>query len=127
MSSGIKIYKIKDFIRKNESGEIDFDKSMQMVRELAAAVMSHGSHNILIDLRETTTSVDRMDEVMRIVMAFVQLMPSFKNKIANVIPHDANRVAGAEQFEACMQIKEFQYKFFTEFEHAIEWLSDIVT
>jgi hypothetical protein len=39
MSSRIKVYKIKDFIRKSESGEIDFDKSIQIVRELSTALL----------------------------------------------------------------------------------------
>ena len=127
MSSGIKVYKIKDFIRKNESGEIDFAKSIQIVRELSAAAAFHTDHNILIDLRKTTASVAGMDDVMKVVMEFVQYMPSFKNKIANVVPSDANRVSLSKEFEACMKIKNFQYRFFTEFEQAIEWLSDVIT
>ncbi len=127
MASAIKIYKIKDFIRKNESGEIDFDKSIRMVHELSIAAAYHTNHNILVDLRETKTSIERMDEVMKIVMEFVRMRPYFKNKIANVIPNDENRFASAKQFETFMNLKNFQYKFFTEFEHAIEWLSDVNT
>ena len=63
-----------------------------------------------------------MDDLMKIAMELVQLMPpSFKNKIANVIPDDEDRVSVAENFEACMKIKKFQYKFFTDYEQAIEW------
>ena len=127
MPSGIKIYKIKDFIRKTEPGDIDFDRSIQIVRELAAAAAFHTDHNILIDLRETTLTVDNMADVMKVAMEFGQLMSSFKNKIANVVPSDAERVSVAEKFEACMKIKKFQYRFFTDFEDAIEWLSDIKT
>ena len=47
------------------------------------------------------------------------------NKIANVIPGDEDRVSLAKKFEACMKIKKFQYKIFTDFEDAIEWLSDV--
>ena len=124
MSSGIKVYKIKDFIRKTESGDIDFDKSIQIVRELSAAAGFYTDHNVLIDLRETTLSVAGMDDVMKIAMEFVQLMPSLNNRIANVVPSDAKRVLMAEKLEACMKIKKFQYKYFTDFEDAIEWLSD---
>jgi hypothetical protein len=127
MSSGIKIYKIKDFIRKSESGEIDLDKSIQLVRELSAAAAFHTDNNILIDLRKTTVSVAGMDEVMKITMEFVQCLPSFKNKIANVIPNDTDRSSLAKKFEACMNIKKIQYRFFTEFEQAIEWLSDVIS
>ena len=124
MSSEIKIYKIKDFIRKTESGDVDFDKSIQIIRELSAVAALHTGHNILIDLRETTLSFAGMDKVMKIAMEFVQLMSSFKNKIANVVPSDAERVLMAEKLEACMKIKKFPYRFFTDFEDAIEWLSE---
>ena len=68
MSSEIKTYKIEDLIRKAESGDIDYDKSIQIIRELSAASAFHPDHNILVDLRETTLSVSGMDEVMRIAM-----------------------------------------------------------
>jgi hypothetical protein len=35
MLSGIKIYKVKDFIRKTETGTIDLERSIKIVRELA--------------------------------------------------------------------------------------------
>jgi len=126
LNSRIKIYSMKDFIRKNASGEIDSERSIQLVRELSVAANFHADHNILIDLRETKIPTDRVmiDDLMKIVMEFVQVAPSFKNKIANLIPNDADRVSIAKQFEACMTIKNIRYKFFIEFEHAIEWLSE---
>lgn len=42
MLSGIKIYKVKDFIRKTETGNIDLERSKKIVRELGIAA---GSHN----------------------------------------------------------------------------------
>ncbi len=120
MPAGIKIYKMKDFIRTTKSEDIDLDRSIQIVRELAAAAALHTDHNILMDLRETTLTVDNMADVMNIAMEFGQLMSSFKNKIANVVPSDAERVSMAEKLEACMKIEKFQYRFFTNFEDAIE-------
>ena len=68
MSSGIKIYKIDDFIRKNESGEIDFDRSMKIIRELATAAAFHTNHNILIDLRDTTVTTNSMNDILKITI-----------------------------------------------------------
>jgi len=125
MPSRVKVYQIKDFIRLSESGEIDLDKSIQIVRELAAATTFSTDHNVLIDLRKTTVSFAGMEEVMKVTMEFIQCMPSgFKNKIANVIPNDANRKSLAKKFELCMNLKKINYKFFTDFEEAIEWLAD---
>jgi hypothetical protein len=61
MLSGIKVYKVKDFIRKTETGNIDLKRSKQIVREIANAAGSHTDHNILIDLRETTVSVTSIE------------------------------------------------------------------
>jgi hypothetical protein len=127
MLSKIKIYKINDFIRMNESGKMDFDKSIQTVRELSTATSFHPSHNILIDLRDTTVSNTGMDELMKIVMEFNQRVPHFKKKIANLVPNDTNRISIAKRFEACMAVKQYNYKFFTNFEDALDWLSDIET
>jgi hypothetical protein len=126
MASEIKIYKIKDFVRLNESGEIDLDRSITMVRKLAAVTTFNLDHNILIDLRKTKVALTDMEDVMKITLELIQCMPpGFTNKIANVIPPDENRASLAKKFELCMNIKNINYKFFTDFEQAIEWLSDV--
>jgi hypothetical protein len=128
MPSEIKIYKINEFVRMNESGEIDFDKSIQIVRALSAAASFNPSHNVLIDLRDTTVANANIGQLMEVVLEFVKCMPlSFKNKIASVVPGDQERVSKAKLFEASMKAHGFQYSFFTSFEDAIEWFSDIKT
>ena len=82
-------------------------------------------HNILLDLRKTKVSYLSMEDAMKITVEFMQCMPpDFKNKIANVIPDDTDRKPLAKKFEICMNIKGVNYKFFTDFEDAIEWLAD---
>jgi hypothetical protein len=126
MASEIKIYKIKDFVRLSESGEIDLDRSVKMAQKLAAVTTFNLDHNILIDLRKTTVALTSMEDVMKITLEFIQCMPpAFTNKIANVIPTDENRASLAKKFELCMNIKNINWKFFTDFEQAIEWLSDV--
>jgi hypothetical protein len=126
MASEIKIYKIKDFVRLSESGEIDLDRSVKMAQKLAAVTTFNLDHNILIDLRKTKVALTGMEDVMKITLEFVQCMPPlFPNKIANVIPTDENRASLAKKFELCMNIKNINWKFFTDFEQAIEWLSDV--
>lgn len=126
MLSGIKIYKVKDFIRKTETGNIDLQRSKQIVRELAIAAGSHTDHNILIDLRETTVSTASIEDIMKIALEFGSHVSSFKNKIANLIPDDQKRMLIANRFKACMNIQGFEYEIFTDYESAIEWLSKTV-
>ena len=123
MLSGIKVYKVKDFIRKTETGNIDRKRSKQIVRELAMAAGSHTDNNILIDLRETTVSAESIEDIMKIALEFGSYASSFKNKIANIIPDDPERMTIATRFKACMDIQGFEYEVFTDYESAIEWLS----
>ncbi|MBU0768901.1 MAG: hypothetical protein KJ687_07410 [Proteobacteria bacterium] len=123
MLSGIKVYKVKDFIRKTETGNIDLERSKKIVRELAMAAGSHADHNILIDLRETTVSASSIEDIMKVVLEFGSYVSSFKNKIANIVPDDPERMSIAYRFKACMDIQGFEYEIFTDYESAIEWLS----
>jgi len=124
MLSGIKIYKVNDFIRKTETGNIDLERSKKIVRELAMAAGLHANHNILVDLRETTVSAAAsIEDVMKVALEFGSFVSSFKNKIANIIPDDPKRMIVANRFKACMDIQGFEYEIFTDYESAIEWLS----
>ena len=124
MLSGIKIYKVNDFIRKTETGNIDLERSKKIVRELAKAAGLHANHNILVDLRETTVSAAAsIEDIMKVALEFGSYVSSFKNKIANIIPDDPKRMIIANRFKACMDIQGFEYELFTDYESAIEWLS----
>ncbi len=126
MASDIKIYKVKDFVRLNESGEIDLDRSIQIIHDLAVAASFHAGHNILVDLRETTVHVEgSMGDILRLAVEMVRYGAAFKGKIANVVPADEKRLSIAKQFEASLNLQGFTYKVFTSFEDAIDWLSEV--
>jgi hypothetical protein len=126
MSSEIKIYKVKDFIRRNESGEIDFDRSMQIIHDLALTASFYAGHNILVDLRETTiVGESNIGLILQLALEMARYGSVFKGKIANVIPGDEKRLSIAKQFKASMDIQGFNYEVFTNFEDAINWLSDV--
>ena len=125
MVSGIKIYNVKDFIRKTETGNIDLKRSKQIVRDLANAAGFHADHNILIDMRETTISVSSIEDVIKVALEFGSYVSSFKNKIANIVPDDHERMVIAHRFKACMDMQGFEWEIFTDYEGAIEWLSEI--
>ena len=125
MVSGIKIYKITDFIRKTETGKIDLRRSKQIIADLVEVAGNHADHNLLIDLRETTVSITNLEDIITVALEFGSFSSAFKNKIANVIPDDKERLSIANQIKSCMDIQGFEYQFFTDYEDAIEWLSDI--
>jgi hypothetical protein len=67
MARELKVYRITDFIRLTESGELDREKTMVIVRELAAAAQAYSHCNILLDGRETTLSERSFSEAMQLV------------------------------------------------------------
>ncbi|MBW2156138.1 MAG: hypothetical protein JRG87_05725 [Deltaproteobacteria bacterium] len=125
MVSGIKVYKVKDFVRTTQTGNIDLKRSKQLVRELVKVAGSHADHNILIDLRETTVSVSNIVDILEVAREFGSSVSSFKNKIANIVPDDHERMVIAHRFKACMDMQGFEWEIFTDYEGAIEWLSEI--
>ena len=126
MSSDIKVYKVKDFLRLNESGQIDFDRSTQMIHDLAVAASFYAGHNILVDLRETKlVGESSIGMVLQLALEMGRYGSVFKGRIANVVPDDEERLVIAKQFEASLHLQGFSYKVFTSFEDAIDWLSEV--
>ena len=124
MPTEIKTYSIKDFIRMKASGTLDYDESVKLIRKLAEAAAYHEGHNILIDLRETKVEWANLNEILKLTLEFTKLEVGFKNKLASIIPDNERRIAVAAQFKACMDIRGFDYEVFTDYEEAIEWLSE---
>jgi hypothetical protein len=125
MNSNFKLYKVKDFIRKNETGAIDLEKSKQIVRELATAALFHQDHNILIDMRDTSLIHDQtIGDLLELALEMASYKSVFTGKIANVLPDDTKRLARAQQLKAALEIQGFSYEVFTTFENAINWLSE---
>ena len=124
-SARVKIYRMKDLLRLTETGKIDVDRSKEIVRQLAVAASFHADHNILLDLRETTIKEENMNDVLGVALEIARYQAAFKGKLANLLPDDEKRLFVARQLKALMVIKGFQYEIFTNFEEAVEWLSDI--
>ncbi|MFH1982289.1 MAG: hypothetical protein ABIL58_10610 [Pseudomonadota bacterium] len=122
-----KIYRIKDFIRKNASGTLDLERSKALAQELALVASIHRGHNLLIDLRDTTAASGGLMQLMEVVMAFTRALPEFPGKIANIIPPGPERENSARMVESLMQMENFDYRYFTDYEAATGWLADIAT
>lgn len=125
MTDNYLIYKVPDFIRKNEAGEINYEKSLIKIKELMDASTRNESCNIVIDLRDTETKLNFVDSLM-LALEFAEYREVFKNKIAFIIPDDKERIARAEYVKnSLVQLKDIQMDYFTEYEKAIDWLSFI--
>ncbi len=59
-------------------------------------------------------------------MEFGRWKAAFKGKLANLLPVDEARLCAAKQLKnLILDTDEFQYEIFTNFEDAVEWLSEV--
>ena len=107
MTISYKKYKIKYFVRRTENGEINMQKSLNAVAELAVASEFHKDVNILIDLRDTETTLN-FGGLLTLALEFAWYKDCFRNKIAAVIPKDPERIERGEFFKTTMKVKGVQ-------------------
>jgi hypothetical protein len=124
MAHRIMVYKTPDFLRHTAKGTIDLARSIQAVHDLARVANFHRDHDILLDLRETVVQGGAA-EAIQLASEFVRLREAFRNRIAVVIPDEAQRIAKAEFMRACMHLEGFRWEFFMAYEDALDWLSEI--
>ena len=110
MPRELKIYRIKDFIRKNESGALSQDRIGQIIKEVATAASVHVDLNILLDFRRTTLSHASMSDILKGAMELAKHKDVLTNKIANVVPQDKDRIEIAKRTEVAIQLTGIQYK-----------------
>ena len=125
MPSTVEIYKMKDFIRQNESGVLSEQRVSAIINRIASVATLHPDHNILLDFRETRIADVSMVDILKAAITIEKFKDVLKNKIANVIPDDSDRIDIAKRSEAAIQLKGINYRFFTEFEDAIDWFAGI--
>lgn len=125
MPEGYKVYKSNDFIKKTEKGQLDIQRSLDLVKELVTASGFHKEHDLLLDLRETEP-LESFAELLTVAVEFAKYQDAFSNKIAVIIPNTPERIERAKFFMATLGDVNFQIQHFTEFEDAIDWLSTII-
>ena len=124
MSCSLVLYKPSEFLRKTATGTLDLERSVQAVHDLAEAAGFHQDSHILIDVRETQSTISHIEQ-MKLAMEFGNYRHLFHNKIAILIPPTSDRIEKANLMKRCMEADGFEIKIFLDFEHAIEWFSDV--
>lgn len=125
MSCSLTLYRPSEFIRKTASGSMDLAKSLEAVHKLAEAAGFHQESHILIDLRQTESNISHLEQ-MKLAMEFGNYRHLFHNKIAMLIPALSDRIEKANLMKRCMEAEGFEMKVFLDFEHAIEWFSEVI-
>lgn len=124
MSCSLTLYRPSEFLRKTANGTLDMERSRQAVRDLAEVARFHRDSHILLDLRDTESTITHLEQ-MKLAMEFGQYRQRFHNRIAVLIPPTSERIEKANLMKRCMEAEGFEMKVFIDFEHAIEWFSEV--
>ena len=111
-------------ITRKIEGELDHERVMRLVRELAVDAASYPDRNILIDYRQTTATNKSMLDIMKISAEIKSFQYFFTNRVAVVIPPDEKRFEVATKMKACLVIMGFHYEVFTDYDQALAWLTN---
>jgi hypothetical protein len=123
MASETQIQKLKEFILVERRGAMDGDGAKQLITQLALVALLNPAKNLLLDLRNTTLTIENTGIVFNCAAEFARYKRNFRHKIANVIPDDEERVSIAKRLKALIDLETSQYQVFTRFEDALDWVA----
>ncbi len=124
MDLDIRIIQHKDFLKTTPSGEIDLKESKRILLRLASLNKPPNNHDILLDLRATTTSLT-ITSITELVTLMTDHRDSFRNKLA-VLTVPGPRHELAEFMEVYAVNRGLRLAAFDNFEAAILWLATII-
>ena len=104
-------------------GEVDLEKSKEILLRLASANKPPNNYDVLVDLRGTTNRLTVVG-ITQLVDVMIDQRSSFRNKLA-VLTQAGSPFQLAEFMELYARNRGFQVEAFDNFEPAILWLSTI--
>ena len=124
MKANIKFVKTKDFLKTTASGELNLAESMKVLHRIAEFNRQDNSHDMLIDVRETT-SVLTLSDIYELVSEVGRHRQYFRKKIAILLgpQHDIDK---ARFLQMTAENRGYRVDVFMDFEDAVKWLMEEV-
>lgn len=119
MTTDVRIIHAHDFIKASVDGQLDLEKSKELLVEVATASTSLADYEVLLDTRKTK-SVMSITDLWYLAAELSNLGKAYYRKTAVLCPIENFDQAGF--FALCATNRGFRVKAFTSFEEAIEWL-----
>jgi hypothetical protein len=116
-------YRIRDFLRKDETGLLTTVEIRRLSEDIIAAAAQLPRHDFLLDLRHTTVEEHSLANVLEVASELGLFATRVHGKVANLIPADGDRMSLAKVMEKCLRSQGLNYKVFSDYEEAIEWLA----
>ena len=120
MPTKIKLIKAVEYLHISPDGEIDFEKSKQLLIEIAKSKKFPADYDLILDFRHVQFRLTTAD-IYFLAAELLKHRDAFKNKIAVLFLPGAN-IEKAEFFELCSQNRGFNVDIFTNYEDAVDWL-----
>ncbi len=111
-----------DFIKVRRTGEPDLEEAKKAIVQLAMIIERPADYDILIDCRAAQSRLTYSD-IYQIVLELCRHRDAFRNKIAILTRADC-QFDKANFLEEFANARGFNVAAFTEYEQAIEWLSE---
>jgi len=123
MDLNVRIIHHEDFLTMTPSGEIDLDRSKQLLLSLVSVNKPPNNYDVLLDFRDTTPRLTVVG-ITKLVEVMIDNRASFRYKLA-ILTLAGSGLELAKFMEVYAQNRGFQVAAFDNFEAAILWLSTI--
>ena len=121
MDVQLRVIRSADFLCTSHAGQLDLDRSKEILLAVAVANRPPNDRDILIDLRAARGEGIEMAKVIELVKVMVDHLASFQRKLALLIPKDhpgeRSRLMKQQATE-----RGFKMDVFNDFEEAMNWL-----
>ena len=122
MPTNIKIIHAQDFIMATPDGNLDLEKSKNLIVKILSISTNLSDFDLIVDTRKTQVEMSPTDLwSLAQDLSNLRLRKPIWKKTAIICPLE--RFDFAEFFTLCSQNRGLQVNAFTSFEDAIEWLS----
>lgn len=123
MQLDIEIVNPTDFIKTTLTGELDIISTKKALAEIADSANEHKLRPIMIDLRNTSSILNKVD-LFELGSGLMEYGIAYRKKTA-LLTRDDDSFERANFFELVARNRGYFVKSFTNFEEAIMWLVDI--
>jgi hypothetical protein len=121
MDVQLRVIRSTDFLTSSHAGELDLERSKQILMALAAANKPPNDRDVLVDLRAACGDRIEMSKVIELVKVMIENLASFQNKLALLIPkeHPGER---SRLMKQQANARGFNMDVFDDYEEAMTWL-----
>lgn len=118
----IKLIRSIEYLHSTPEGEIDFEKSKEILVELAKAKRPPADFNVLMDFRRAQMKLSTAD-IYFLAAELANYEHTFLNKIAILVLPGLD-FDKSEFFELCSKNRGLNVDTFSNFEDAMQWFYD---